>query len=672
MLFRIDEFPITNVGTAVPTRSHIRSIYDGRYKFARYVAVAEQHFAGQELIDEQEYELYDTWEDPYEIRNLANDPGYGPLVQDLLAWLYERESAQVPAGRRCPAYGPTAPITKLPGGRQPRDLRSRDAEPVARAPQPGSYLVVPASSRRPLRFLYEGGLPTRPRPGGPPATRRRRPLLLRARSVMRRLLVPTLLAAALAGAVPGRRRRSRGSRSRARSTARSRASSGRRRPRTRSTVPSLPANPALAPDGRSGSGLAAGNGAASPFPGPLGVRTTGRAASSSARCTSLAFDAAGRLLAALQRSDRPVAAAHRPRKTLATIAFLVLPPRPNADRTDTAGGTHFIVRADGTLLVPTHDGKLVTVAVEAAGLRRAGVINLKGVLASGERPFAVGVAADGRDWVVGHGRVGRHASAGGQPPRTRAAPRRAGHRGPRDGADGAVVAPRARSTGCVRGPTARRRSSGATRWPNRQARRRRWWPTGTSPSPRGAAVVALARRRGRSAACRSSRRGASPRTSSRPAPRSSPPTPTATTRRSSPRAGARRPAGIARVDVGAWLPRRLAFRRDLAVRPAGRLAGDRAALHARQAGRLPRRLEPRRDRLAHGRHSLPRARRRGPRPQQRRRRRRPRPGRRGLRRDVRRRRALRRQLTTRAESVLFRHYDEKAPIRPFGGGRRLG
>ena len=49
ILYRIDEYPITNVGTAVPTAQPHPPIYDGRYKFARYVAVAEQHFAGEEL-----------------------------------------------------------------------------------------------------------------------------------------------------------------------------------------------------------------------------------------------------------------------------------------------------------------------------------------------------------------------------------------------------------------------------------------------------------------------------------------------------------------------------------------------------------------------------------------------------------------------------------------------
>lgn len=166
VLFRIDEYPVTNTGTAVPTRSHIRSIFDGRFKFARYVAVAEQHFAGRELVDEQELELYDTFEDPYEIRNLANDPGYHGLVQELLAWLYEREAAKYrPVA--LPAYGPRAPITKIP---EPDSLEISD-RPIPNpwlSPEPGSYLVVPARQPTPHRFLYEGGLPSplAPKPSG--------------------------------------------------------------------------------------------------------------------------------------------------------------------------------------------------------------------------------------------------------------------------------------------------------------------------------------------------------------------------------------------------------------------------------------------------------------------------------------------------------------------------
>ncbi len=155
-LFRIDEYPITNVGTSIPTRSHIRQIYDGRYKFARYVAVKDQHFAGEEITAEEEYELYDTWEDPYEVRNLANDPGYGELRRQLHAWLLERErSRYTPVA--IPAHGPGEPISYIP---EPPSANVSNGPPNPwPGTRPGSYLIVPARQPTPTAFLYEGGLP---------------------------------------------------------------------------------------------------------------------------------------------------------------------------------------------------------------------------------------------------------------------------------------------------------------------------------------------------------------------------------------------------------------------------------------------------------------------------------------------------------------------------------
>jgi hypothetical protein len=167
------------------------------------------------------------------------------------------------------------------------------------------------------------------------------------------------------------------------------------------TGPFVPANPALAPDGLSGSGLTAGNGAASPNPGPLGHGTAGTSAIQFGTCASLAFDGSGRLLAVCNGLLGPALRLIHP-ETLATIATLTLPPRSSADRTDLAGGTHFIVRADGSLLVPTNRGTLLRVAVEPAALREAGTVDLARVLRSGERPFAVGAGFDGRDWVAGN------------------------------------------------------------------------------------------------------------------------------------------------------------------------------------------------------------------------------------------------------------------------------
>ncbi|MCW2967613.1 MAG: hypothetical protein JWM71_1385, partial [Solirubrobacteraceae bacterium] len=158
ILYRIDEFPVYNTGVAVPTNSHIRAIFDGRYKFARYVAVADQHFAGTELRDTQEYELYDTWNDPYEIRNLANDPGYAALRSDMLAWLYERELAKF-GPVTVPAYGPRAPLKALPEVPSTNVAKTGPPNPWVGA-QPGAYFTVPAQQPTPDRFLYEGGLPS--------------------------------------------------------------------------------------------------------------------------------------------------------------------------------------------------------------------------------------------------------------------------------------------------------------------------------------------------------------------------------------------------------------------------------------------------------------------------------------------------------------------------------
>jgi arylsulfatase len=157
ILYRTDEYPVYNAGTAVPITGHIRALYDGRHKFARYVAIADQHFAGTELVEGQEYELYDTWNDPYEIRNLANDPGYQSLAKDLLAWLYEREQLKFGAVE-VPAYGPRPPITALPEPPSTETTNSGVPNPWVGA-QPGAYLIVPAKQPNPTSFLYEGGLP---------------------------------------------------------------------------------------------------------------------------------------------------------------------------------------------------------------------------------------------------------------------------------------------------------------------------------------------------------------------------------------------------------------------------------------------------------------------------------------------------------------------------------
>jgi hypothetical protein len=121
------------------------------------VAIQEQHFAGPEVAGSQELEMYDTWNDPYEIRNLANDKGYRALVQEMLDWLLERESAKY-GPVDLPGYGPHAPITHIP---EPPSLELLDRtvpNPWINF-RPGSYLIVPFKQPTPARFLYEGALP---------------------------------------------------------------------------------------------------------------------------------------------------------------------------------------------------------------------------------------------------------------------------------------------------------------------------------------------------------------------------------------------------------------------------------------------------------------------------------------------------------------------------------
>jgi arylsulfatase A-like enzyme len=157
IVYRIDEFAITSTGNEKPTRTHIRAVHQGRYKFARYVAVENGWFAGTEFRSEQEYELYDTWEDPYEIRNLANDPGYAGLRADLLAFLYEREAA-LWSPLTLPAYGDGQPISALPVVPNAGVTQGGIPSPWPDIGRPGAYVTVPIRQPKPSAFLYEGTL----------------------------------------------------------------------------------------------------------------------------------------------------------------------------------------------------------------------------------------------------------------------------------------------------------------------------------------------------------------------------------------------------------------------------------------------------------------------------------------------------------------------------------
>ncbi len=58
------------------SRSIIRGVFDGRYKFGRYFKISEHHEPRdwETLVAHNDLELYDTQADPDEILNLAFKP----------------------------------------------------------------------------------------------------------------------------------------------------------------------------------------------------------------------------------------------------------------------------------------------------------------------------------------------------------------------------------------------------------------------------------------------------------------------------------------------------------------------------------------------------------------------------------------------------------------------
>ena len=81
-------------GQGKPWKRHVRAALSGRFKVARYVAMSRQAAEGA-APDDQDYELYDLSEDPYELRNLAADPAYKPLLDDMLVRLRELEKERL-------------------------------------------------------------------------------------------------------------------------------------------------------------------------------------------------------------------------------------------------------------------------------------------------------------------------------------------------------------------------------------------------------------------------------------------------------------------------------------------------------------------------------------------------------------------------------------------------
>jgi len=148
--------PQDYAGYGKPWKRHVRAALSGRFKVARYVAM---HGNPQTEIPEmQDYEVYDLAEDPYELRNLANDPGYKALTADLLARLHELEAERL-SPVHVPAYGDAAldqAIRPDPIGRQ-TDTEGAPSQPSPVEGVPGAYVQLPINDPHLDRRVYENG-----------------------------------------------------------------------------------------------------------------------------------------------------------------------------------------------------------------------------------------------------------------------------------------------------------------------------------------------------------------------------------------------------------------------------------------------------------------------------------------------------------------------------------
>ncbi|MEX2194216.1 MAG: sulfatase-like hydrolase/transferase [Thermoleophilaceae bacterium] len=151
-------------GIGKPWRRHVRAALSERYKVARYVAMSGK--PRRELTDGQEYELYDLAEDPLELRNLARDPAYRPLLDELLARLRELEDERL-SPVEVPAYGAPSlvePLRPDPIGRPETPLAEGESGPSPVAGIPGAYVQLPIEDPHLERLIYDdAGRERRPR-----------------------------------------------------------------------------------------------------------------------------------------------------------------------------------------------------------------------------------------------------------------------------------------------------------------------------------------------------------------------------------------------------------------------------------------------------------------------------------------------------------------------------
>ncbi len=142
-------------GAGPAWKRHVRAALSGRFKVARYVAMSGK--PQKEHTDDQEYELYDLSEDPYELRNLAGDAAYKPLLDELLVRLRELEDERM-GPVDVPAYGDaslTEPLRPDPLGRPETPLAEQQQGPSPVAGAPGAYVQLPVGDPHLEQRVYE-------------------------------------------------------------------------------------------------------------------------------------------------------------------------------------------------------------------------------------------------------------------------------------------------------------------------------------------------------------------------------------------------------------------------------------------------------------------------------------------------------------------------------------
>jgi arylsulfatase A-like enzyme len=153
--------PTDFAGVGKPWRRHVRAALSERFKVARYFAMSGK--PQTQVKGEQDFELYDRYEDPYELRNLAGDPAYKALLDELLARLHDLEKERL-SPVKVPYYGKPSLIEGLrpdPIGRPETPLANQPSVPSPVEGLPGAYVQLPIGNPHLLDAVYEQGGKTR-------------------------------------------------------------------------------------------------------------------------------------------------------------------------------------------------------------------------------------------------------------------------------------------------------------------------------------------------------------------------------------------------------------------------------------------------------------------------------------------------------------------------------